>query len=299
MRTSFVGRDRELAVLEECLASALVGRPRLVLCRGEPGIGKTRLVEELSSVAESADAVVVWGRAPEAAGAPPYWPWRQILRAVAENVDLPDPGARSPAERRTRPAHPRRVSGSTEESTVSGSAEDRFLLFDAVDRLLRLLSRERPLLVVFDDAHWADESSLLLLQHLADSMSAQRLLLVVTCRDTEPLGGVLQAGLARVPTTRTLEVRGLSLPDVGVQLALVLGGQLSDRDRGADPRSHRGQPVLRRGGEPNAGGGIPRALGIGRCRPACGRPFGHGWRGFRRRRSGCCRPPLSWAASSR
>jgi DNA-binding NarL/FixJ family response regulator len=234
MRTSFVGRERELALLEECLASARVGRPRLVLCPGEPGIGKTRMVEELSSLAGSADAVVVWGRAPEAAGAPPYWPWRQILRAVAvavaDDVDLPTLARDHRLTAELARLAPDVFPGHQEAAAVSGSAEDRFRLFDAVDRLLRLLSRDRPLLVVLDDAHWADDSSLRLLQHLADAMSAQRLLIVVTYRDTEPLGDVLQAGLARVPVTRTVEIGGLSLPDVGAQLALLVGGQVSDAD---------------------------------------------------------------------
>src|SRR5688500_17917100 len=153
MRTSFVGRDRELAVLEECLASALLGRPRLVLCCGEPGIGKTRLVEELSSVATSADAVVVWGRAPEAAGAPPYWPWRQILRVVAENVDLPTLAREHRVTAELARLTPDVFPGH-HEPAASSSAGDRFLLFDAVDRLFRQLSRDRPLVVVFDDAHW-------------------------------------------------------------------------------------------------------------------------------------------------
>jgi predicted ATPase len=226
--TSFVGRDRELAVLEESLASALAGRPRLVLCRGEPGIGKTRLLEELSAVAESADALVVWGRAPEAAGAPPYWPWRQILRAVADDVDLAALARDHRVTAELARLAPDVFPGHHEAAGVSGSAEDRFLLFDAVARLLRLLSRDRPLLVVLDDAHWADESSLLLLRHLADSMSAQRLLVVVNYRDTEPLGDVLHSGLARVPGTRTLDVRGLSVPDVAVQLDSILGRQLAD-----------------------------------------------------------------------
>src|SRR5688500_14780488 len=148
MRTSFVGRDRELAVLEECLASALVGRPRLVLCCGEPGIGKTRLAEELSSMAGSAGAVAVWGRAPEAAGAPPYWPWRQILRAVGEHADLRawarDHGVSSELARLA----PDQFPGPQEDARGPGTAEDRFRLFDAVDRLLRRASQERPLLAV-------------------------------------------------------------------------------------------------------------------------------------------------------
>jgi predicted ATPase len=88
MRTGFVGRNREFAVLQECLAAALVGSPRIVVCRGQPGIGKTWLAEELATMAQTAGAVVVWGRAPEAAGAPPFWPWWQIMRAVGELVDL-------------------------------------------------------------------------------------------------------------------------------------------------------------------------------------------------------------------
>ena len=56
--------------------------------------------------------------------------------------------------------------GAQEPAQGPGTAEDRFRLFDAVDRLLRRLSQDRPLLIVLDDAHWADDSSLLLLQHL-------------------------------------------------------------------------------------------------------------------------------------
>ena len=207
MRSRFVGRDRELAVLAECLASALAGRSRLVLCRGEPGIGKTPLAEELSTAADTAGARVVWGRAPEAAGAPPYWPWWQILRAVGEHVDL-----RALAREHRLTAELARLAPDLFPDEPDGpvTAEDRFRLFDAVDRLLRLLSRDRPLLIVLDDAHWADASSLLLLQHLAQSMADQRLLVLVNHRDTEPLGDVLLTGLDGLPATRALEIGGLS-----------------------------------------------------------------------------------------
>ncbi len=230
MRTSFVGRNRELAVLEECFAAALAGQPGLVLCRGQPGIGKTRLVEELSSMAGSTGAVVVWGRAPEAAGAPPYWPWRQILRALGAHGDLRAVAGDQRLTAELARLAPDLFSGEADEADGPGSAEDRFRLFDAVDRLLRRLSQDRPLLIVLDDAHWADDSSLLLLQHLVESMAAQRLLLVVNHRDTEPLGDVLLTGLSRHPATRAVQIGGLSAPEVGLQLASLLGGQLPDRD---------------------------------------------------------------------
>jgi hypothetical protein len=60
-----------------------------VLCQGEPGIGKTRLAEEVVTGARSRGVPAVWGVAVDSAGAPPYWPWRQALRAVGELVDLP------------------------------------------------------------------------------------------------------------------------------------------------------------------------------------------------------------------
>lgn len=82
-RTELVGREVELTVLGEFLEAALGGEPRLVLCRGEPGIGKTRLAQELAAQATEKGVPAVWGRGVESDGAPPYWPWRQLLRATA------------------------------------------------------------------------------------------------------------------------------------------------------------------------------------------------------------------------
>ncbi len=88
VRTELVGRDRELAVLDESLAAALDGQPTIMLCRGEPGIGKTRLAEELAERARTHGVPAVWGRAVDAEGAPPFWPWRQLLRTTADVVDV-------------------------------------------------------------------------------------------------------------------------------------------------------------------------------------------------------------------
>ncbi len=74
-RDVFVGRSPELAVLEVALAEAAEGQPRLVVLSGEPGIGKSRLLDELARTAGSAGAGVHWGRCREAGGAPPFWPW--------------------------------------------------------------------------------------------------------------------------------------------------------------------------------------------------------------------------------
>src|SRR5271167_3823375 len=83
-----VGRARELDVFRGAFGRMLAGRRQLVLVSGEPGIGKTRCAEALADVAEDQGALVLWGRCHEEAGAPPYWPWVQILRAYVDASSL-------------------------------------------------------------------------------------------------------------------------------------------------------------------------------------------------------------------
>ncbi len=84
----FVGRAGEVAELTAALDNALAGRGGLYLLAGEPGIGKTRLAEELAALARERGARVLWGRCWEAGGAPAYWPWTQALRACLRDHEL-------------------------------------------------------------------------------------------------------------------------------------------------------------------------------------------------------------------
>ena len=79
-----IGRARELDVFRAAFDQMLAGGRQVVLISGEPGIGKTRCAEALADVAEDQGALVLWGRCHEEAGAPPYWPWVQILRAYVD-----------------------------------------------------------------------------------------------------------------------------------------------------------------------------------------------------------------------
>ena len=83
----FVGRHQELADLSATLEDALNGYGRIVMLAGEPGIGKTRTVEELASQATTLGAEVFWGWCYEGEGAPPYWPWVQPIRSYIEQKD--------------------------------------------------------------------------------------------------------------------------------------------------------------------------------------------------------------------
>ena len=79
-----VGRARDLEGFRAAFDRMLTGRRQVVLISGEPGIGKTRYAEALADVAEDQGALVLWGRCHEETGAPPYWPWVQILRAYVD-----------------------------------------------------------------------------------------------------------------------------------------------------------------------------------------------------------------------
>ena len=83
----FVGRQLEMDTLITALDDAVAGRGRLVMLAGEPGIGKTRMTQELASYAENQGALVLWGWCYEGDGAPPYWPLAQPLRTYIQATD--------------------------------------------------------------------------------------------------------------------------------------------------------------------------------------------------------------------
>jgi DNA-binding CsgD family transcriptional regulator len=225
-RSALIGRDRELDLLARWLDAAGTGEPRLVLCGGEPGVGKTRLAEELARLARDREVPVLWGRAVEADGAPAYWPWRQVLRAAGR---VPEAGRVADDLGVTADlavVAPDVFPGGAGAPEVSGS-EQRFRVFDAVTRFLRELAAPAGLVVVLDDLHWADRASVLLLGHLVRDLEPGRLLVLATYRDTEPALASTVAELAREPVTSRLELGGLTLAEVGRQLAAVTGAPVA------------------------------------------------------------------------
>lgn len=227
-RRELVGRDTELSVLAQSLDAALEGQARLVLCQGEPGIGKTRLAEELLTLAGTKGVRGVWGVAVESAGAPPYWPWRQVLHAVAGIVDLTAIADEHRLTVDLARLAPDLFASGTGPDDAAGSTEDRFRQFDAVAVLMREVTRRDPLVVVLDDAHWADSPSLLLLHHVARGLRNERLLVVVNHRHTEQAHGALLSELVREPVTRQVHLRGLRPAAVGRQLASLVGRDVGE-----------------------------------------------------------------------
>ena len=198
MHGPLVGREREVGLLDGWLDAALAGRGRLVLCAGEPGVGKTRLAEELRHRAGGRGAAAAWAAAPGASWRP-YGVWRQLaadleLELLSGDVAAADPEA------------------------------ERWRLFDTTAQALS--QAPRGLVVVLDDVHAADDSSLALLVHLARHLSRRpaKLLLFATYRSTEhEVLGEHLAEVAREPAVEHLALAGLDLAAVGTWLAAVAG----------------------------------------------------------------------------
>lgn len=182
-----VGRDRELSVLRAAVEDLTLGRGAVMLAIGEPGIGKTRLGDETSEIARAAGATTLWGRCWEGEGAPPYWPWIQLLRSLLElGPDITDriDGNAARWLAAIIPEGKDRL-GLTGEPPSIESDRDRFALSDAVSAILRRAAIDRPLLLVLDDLHAADHPSLLLLRLLAREIRSSRVLIYGTYRATE------------------------------------------------------------------------------------------------------------------
>src|SRR5262245_48976937 len=167
LREVFVGREQELTALRAALGEACTGRGQLVLLAGEPGIGKTRTAEELALFARHRGAQVLVGRCYEGEGAPPFWPWRQIVRAYLQDSSAEVLQARMEA----RAADIAQIIPEVQEQfphlpppPMLEPKSARFRSFDSFTVFLRNVAAAQPLVLMLDDLHWADVPSLLLLQ---------------------------------------------------------------------------------------------------------------------------------------
>jgi DNA-binding CsgD family transcriptional regulator/tetratricopeptide (TPR) repeat protein len=248
---SFVGRASEMDVLLGGLADAISGRGRLFLLGGEPGIGKTRLADEFAARAQSQGARVLWGRCWEAGGAPAYWPWIQSIRGLLRDLDAQalaeavagggaDLAQMLPELRDRLPDLPPPAPASPEVA--------RFRLFDAVSGFLARASLAQPLVVVLEDLHAADASSLLLLQFVAGELGGGRLLVLGTYRDVEvtrdhQLAAVLPE-VARAAGSTRLPLSGLSEPDVARFIETITGREPPADLVAAIHRDTEGNPLF-------------------------------------------------------
>ena len=217
-RSSCVGRELELEVLQEAWASITPGRRRLALVSGEPGIGKTRLVAELASTAE--DATIAYGWCDQDTSAA-YFPWSTVVRSLTRSH--PDVLAGVAPSLATEIHRLVPELGADDLPVVGDASITRLHLFDALDTFLGAVSARQSLLVVLDDLHWADAGTLAIIRHLLRSDRGEPLLIVGTYRDTDldrthPLASSLH-DLLREPGTVRVSLSGLGRDSVGILIA--------------------------------------------------------------------------------
>jgi DNA-binding SARP family transcriptional activator len=198
-----VGREAEESALLGLLDRAATGAPECALVVGEAGIGKSRLAGRVAAAAAEQGFTVAVGRCSQDQGAPPLWAWRAVLDAL----------------------------GATRDPSLAGLFEGldeaaEFRSWDTIARLVRDRARERPVLVVLDDLHWADTSTLRVLAHLLTTTADPERLLVVGTRRPwpEPTGALAEVGeaFARRHGTR-LDLTGLSRDEAAALVASLTG----------------------------------------------------------------------------
>jgi class 3 adenylate cyclase/tetratricopeptide (TPR) repeat protein len=218
----FVGRDDELRWLTDAMDVAAGGHPQAVLLIGDAGIGKTRMLRELETLASKRGFGVAVGRGREGVVAPflplaeALAPWSQELPAfVLRHLGIPGGGRGAAAD-------------DPWGDTATGSDDPRALV--ATARAILGLAARRPVLAVIDDLHWVDHASLDLVAHLVfaagDAATRERLPFLVALatragEDDERLGRTL-GRFAREPICRTVDLGGLD--DGGIaQLVKAIG----------------------------------------------------------------------------
>jgi len=275
-RNAFVGREHELSTLMAALDEALAGEGRLVLIAGEPGIGKSRLAEEVGRHARRRGARVYVGRCWEAGGAPAYWPWVQALRAYIRDSDPEAVRAQlggEGAELATILPELRGLVPDLPESPPADSDGARFRLLESVASFLRNAASAGPVVVGLDDLHAADAPSLLLLRFVAGQLAAAPILIVGCYRDTEvgPELSETLADVARDPGMQRLALRGLSGSDTSRLLHLTMGDAPADELAAAIHADTQGNPLFAKeigrllaaeGHGDGAPGGIPIPQGV-------------------------------------
>jgi DNA-binding NarL/FixJ family response regulator len=224
--TDMVGRDVESSRLDAALQRALAGEAGAVLVAGEAGIGKSRLLREFRErAAVTADVVAGWcldyGVAPT-----PYGPLPAILRGLLDALDDPTALAAGPARGALRLVLPELGGGPVERGETSPEA-----LREAMATLFEAAASVRPVVVLIEDLHWADDATLAMLSFLLRALADARILFVITCRvDEVRRGAAVRSFLVESERARLMERITLQrLGDIEVRMLVeALTGPVDD-----------------------------------------------------------------------
>jgi len=229
-RIPLIGREAERRELLRLLDESLAGRGSVVMIGGEPGIGKTHLITAILDEAKQRGAFANIGSCYEMEGSPPYIPFIEMLEYSARVAPregfryalgdaAPEVAKLVPELRRMFPDIPPAIELPAEQQ--------RRFLFNAYREFVERAARTTPIVAVFEDLHWADEPTLLLLQHVAQSAASMPMLVIGTYRDVEldvtrPFAKTLEHMLRQKQATR-MSLRRLPVAGVEQMLAALSG----------------------------------------------------------------------------
>jgi class 3 adenylate cyclase/tetratricopeptide (TPR) repeat protein len=224
-----IGREAQLVKLRGRWQDARGGTRGVVVLAGEPGIGKTRLAAEFCRSAHADGAVVLLGRCYEDSLVP-YQPFVEALRHYTSESPLDELRLQIGRHRTTLATLLPELGDAGPEAVSSGAYRpegEQFVLFDAVASMLRAAADEHPLILVLDDLHWADATTLQLLRHVVRATEGAPLLVLGTYRETEvdhahPLAHAL-AELRRARVLDSLTLAGLGEAEVAALISARAG----------------------------------------------------------------------------
>jgi tetratricopeptide (TPR) repeat protein len=244
---TLIGRDRELTELALGLDETLNGRGGVSLISGEPGIGKSRMVEAVAGLAEERGMEVHWGRCWEAGGAPAYWPWIQVLRSIlatSEAIDL-IPAKIAAQLVQVLPELSDRLPGTDGPAQQLEPEQAVFALMDAIVDVLRRPALATPVVVLLEDFHAADLASVTLLDFVGRQARSMPLRVVATFREADARRGGIGEVLAKMARgERSLRLARWSEGEVAGCIRATFGVEPGPRVISAIHEASEGNPLF-------------------------------------------------------